>query len=111
MVAFLGRGLFARLPADDPAWSRTLIGARLAWLVCFVPAASAASAIDMTYSSLFFAYMASAWRRPRVIGGARLYRRDIRPIAASLPLRPRPGAMAATIREASRLRHKTPSAV
>ena len=87
MTAFIVRGLFARLPRGDAEWSRQIVGARLAWLVCFVPAAGAATSIDFGLSGIFFAYMASAWQRPAIITGAIRNLREVRPIGARQPYR------------------------
>jgi hypothetical protein len=71
LAGFLARGLLAPLspgglrPDSDSngearEWRKAIIGARLAWLTCLVPSASAATTLDLSFSALFFAFMAMA---------------------------------------------------
>lgn len=67
LLAPLGQGAAramakAKTAGEDEsrAWPDTVIGARLAWLACLVPAASAGTTVDLSTSALFFAVMATA---------------------------------------------------
>lgn len=68
MTGFLIRCLTAALPAASAslrtpaqqAWRDGVVGARLAWLACFVPAAGTATSVDFGFHALFFAVMISA---------------------------------------------------
>ena len=58
-----GRGWRAGPDARDTlahGWAQAIVGARLAWLACLVPAASVATTVDMSLNALFFAIMATA---------------------------------------------------
>lgn len=45
-------------------WRQAIVGARLAFVACLVPAASAATTVDLSLSALFFAIMACAGGAP-----------------------------------------------
>ena len=54
-----GRGE-AGAQQEAQAWREMVIGARLAWLACLVPAASAATTVVLSTSAVFFVVMAGA---------------------------------------------------
>ena len=70
LVFYCGRCLLASLWAPDTvgpganehggAWRQSVVGARLAWVVGLVPAAGAATTVDLSVDALFFAIMATA---------------------------------------------------
>ena len=51
-------------------WRQAIVGTRLAWLACLVPAISVATTVDMSAYAVFFAIMASAGTSLTAPGGA-----------------------------------------
>ena len=51
-------------------WRQAIVGARLAWVVCLVPAASVATTVDLSFDALFFAIMATAGIASPAVSGA-----------------------------------------
>ena len=76
LLAPLGPGSAAEPMGERAAdrlarhWRQAIVGARLAFLVCLVPAASVATTVDLSIDALFFAIMATAGTAMTALSGA-----------------------------------------